>query len=140
MITPCPLHRVPEAVRIGEEFFKFATEVGQFSHDAACKYWFTHITNQSGILFVDMEDNVIQGFCGIIFYPEPWTGELVCSEVCYYTQGRGGLELLKVAEDAARVCGAKVLYMQHLSHNDRVAKLYMRKGYHYKYSRFVKEL
>ena len=64
----------------------------------------------------------------------------MCSEVCYYTNGNGGLELLKAAEEAAKSCGAKVMYLQHLSHNDRVSKLYNRKGYRYKYSRFVKEL
>ena len=141
MISHCPVHRIAEAVKVGEEFFKFACESGNFSHDAACKYWFTHTINQSGILFVDIDDaNIIQGFCGIIFYPEPWTGALVCSEVCYYTKGKGGIELLKEAENAAKICGAKVLYMQHLSHNDRVAKLYKRRGFSYKYSRFVKEL
>ena len=93
-------------------------------------------------MLIEEKDGKIEGFCCIMFYPEPWTGELVCSEMCWYSEGREGLKLMRFAQQLAKKCGAKIMYGQHLNTRDsaRVAKFYEKVGFALSYFRYSKEL
>lgn len=142
MIMVCPIERVHEAIPMGERFFNLSGEVGVFSPEAFMLFWERQYLNDTGALLVDETANGFTSALGLIFYNEPWTGDLVASEVCWYSEGSGGVRLFKFAEQLAKACGAKVLYMQHLNNEDsqRASKLYTKNGFKLGYMRYLKEL
>lgn len=81
------------------------------------------------------------GMIGFYVYAHFLSGEIVAGEIFWWVEPehRGaGRELLKVAENEARRCGAKS--MQMIAPDPRVGKLYERIGYKYIESSYQRDL
>ena len=142
MISICPVERLYEVLPIGKRFFEYAKEKGKYNPQFILNFWGEIYQQRNGFMLIEEKANEIKGFCGVVFYQEPWTGELVASEVCLYSEGVGGGFLIANAEKIVRKCGAKIFYLQHLENgkSERLAKFYTNIGYQLGYSRFFKEL
>lgn len=85
---------------------------------------------EKGRIWVLDRSGTLTGAIGLLLYPHPMDGETTAVELFWWVnpEVRGeGLRLLRIAEDAAKESGAK--RMQMIAPNERVAKLYERKGY-----------
>lgn len=68
-----------------------------------------------------------------------FNGEPYAAELFWYAESKG-IELLKAFENWAKDQGAKSVTMVHLSSEDRVSKIYKRRGYKVLEHAFSKEL
>lgn len=141
MIHICPENRLCDTIQIAERFFNSAREIGVFSRSSYINFWTKQYKCKSGALIID-DDNGIKGILGLVFYQEPWTGEKVATEVCWYSEGKNGGRMMKYAERLARRYGAKVMYVQHLINDgfEKIAKFYDRNNFKITYCRYTKEL
>jgi GNAT superfamily N-acetyltransferase len=82
------------------------------------------------LLVADVERHVV-GMLAVVAAEHPLSGQVTAGEVFWWVdpayRGRLGMRLLQVGEAWARARGAAVLQM--IAPDDRVARLYRRRGY-----------
>lgn len=142
MIAICPATRLHEVIPIGLRFFKYANEKGVPNVACWLNYWSIHYQNGTGLLLVEENNGEICGFYGMVIAKEPWTGDLVANEVCWYSEGSGGVRMLKMALQIAKEAGVKLFYAHHLNNqdNERLKKLYNKMGFELSYFKYTREL
>ena len=88
MIGVCPFSRIEEVVPVATRFFHYANESGSPSGEHWTAFWKSQYNSRMGVLFIETDANdTIIGFYGLVFFQEPWTGDLVAQEVCWYSEG-----------------------------------------------------
>ena len=142
MISVCPLHRLHEILPMGERFFNLSGEIGVFNPGHYFDFLVKHYVNRTGCVIIGESNNKIDAALGLVFYNEPLTGDMVATEICWYSEGSNGIKVYKRAKEIAKECGAKVFYSQHLNtpESSSVAKFYSRNGSKLKYLRYAMEL
>lgn len=142
MILICPDDSFGMVVPIANRFFSYAREWGTFSPQHFIKFWTNNYANNTGVLLVDLVDDEIKGFIGVVFCFEPWTGDLIAEEVCWYSEGNNGVRLLKRAQQIAKNVGAKIFYLNHLENDkmEKMKKFYTKNGFKRTYHKYTKEL
>lgn len=97
------------------------------------------LRNEGGGILVSEQNGKITGMLGFIVYEHFISGEKVGGEVFWWVEPehRGdGVRLLREAEKCVKSAGAKS--MQMIAPDDRVKELYLRSGYEFMESSFVR--
>jgi GNAT superfamily N-acetyltransferase len=99
-------------------------------------FWSHMLTTRLGCLIVQTgdEDLDVQGAIGGLLYPDPYSGEMIATEMFWFVRSahRGeGMKLYREFERWAIAQGAQRIRMVHLADSmpDRLSVLYRRLGY-----------
>jgi len=134
---------VPRLVEMGRRFVReteYADKVG-VSPEHMQKFGTDLLANPAAAILVCDADGELRGMLALLIYPHPFSGESTAVELFWWVEPehRGtGRELLQAGEQWARERGAK--RMQVIAPNERVAKLYRRKGYGHVEDTYQREL
>jgi len=119
---------------LAREFYRSSRILRGFDLERFESFWRVLFGNGCGAIFLLTDGQDIQGTIGGMFYPEPYSGELLAQEFFWFVrkERRGaGVLLYRAFEDWARAQGCVELRMAHLSDSmpEKVADFYRRMGY-----------
>lgn len=128
MIRPALPDDLPHLVSMGLRFVQDTCYKAHLKPDPAQMEKTARWLMEHGALFVAEHAGTPVGMIGVVALPDPFSGDLIASEMFWWSDLPGtGVRLLKVAEAWAKEIGATRLQM--VAPNDTVANLYDRLGY-----------
>lgn len=143
MIRTASKADIPRMVEMGRRFLAESPyrELLTENPDAMRQLGERIMDNPGGCILVSESNGQVTGMLGLIVYEHLISGETVGGEVFWWVdpEARGdGIRLLRAAEITAKERGAK--HMQMISPNDRLGNLYMRRGYKFMETTYVRAL
>ena len=127
------------------DFFEMADEPGNFNEEFFINYWHEIYKSQRGTVLVELQHGEPIAMLGIIACQEMTTGDLIFEECFFYAdplEKTNAFKLIKMMEEIAQRMDVKVIYLKHTVHlhNDRLERIYNRKGFIKKFIRYQKVL
>lgn len=130
MIRPATAADLPQLIALGERFIRDTGYSARLRANpvqmAKTVGWL--LDGEDRVILVAEHAGTLVGMIGLGSFPDPFSGDLVASELFWYSESPGaGVRLLKRAEAWARCIGAVRLQM--VAPTDGVASMYERLGY-----------
>jgi GNAT superfamily N-acetyltransferase len=121
---------------LAREFYASSEFLRNFDLDRFRATWSRLFVDGLGMIFLLEDAGAIVGTLGAVMYWEPYSGDLIASEMFWFVSaaargGRGGLQLLQAFEAWARNRGALEIRMVHLldSMPEKLERIYKHFGY-----------
>lgn len=134
MIRPATTADLAALEPLAREFYASSRHLGRFDMDRFTQFWGTYLKAGIGAVFVLDEGRGIAGTIGGVLFPEPYSGELVATEMFWFVSSGsrgGGVALYRAFERWARERGCTALRMVHLSDSmpEKLRDFYSRLGF-----------
>ncbi len=134
-IRPATVGDLDAIVAMGEAFLASDDYAGRLAIvPAAMRAFVERVVTGAldhAVVFVADTDGAVVGMLGAAIAAHPYSGEVIGSELFWWMQPEargGGVRLMQMAERWAAERGARRFQM--IAPNDRVARFYVRCGYH----------
>ena len=129
--TPDDLHALEP---LALEFYASSAHLGRFSIDAFTGFWRAYLKAGVGVVFVLETAGRIVGAIGGLIYPEPYSGQLVATEMFWFVSMEhrgGGVALYRAFEGWARGRGCEAIRMVYLADSmpEKLRDFYSRLGF-----------
>jgi len=129
MIGICTPEGMDKLERVGASFFSMVHAGQDIDVKHFRRMWEHAHSTQTGFLLAEFDGDTPKGLLGLIIREDVWTKGKVAAVLCWYSEGKEGLKLLKRAEQIARQAGAKTLTVQHMAGSETIGRYYKRKGF-----------
>lgn len=135
LIRPATIEDLPQCGPCAEKFYASSQHLKTFDINRFVAMWTALLSNETGAMFLVLDQNEIVGAIAGVAYPEAYSDELICQEFYWFIspehRGMGGVRLYKMFEDWARSKGCSQIRMGHLldSMPEKVSKFYERMGF-----------
>ncbi len=136
---------LPKIQLIADEFYKSSKFLSGFQVDRFIELWTGLLASGTGIIFAYEGPDGWTGAIGGIAYAEPYSGELIATEMFWFCREghRGeGVKLYRAFEQWAKEWGCNQVRMVHLldSMPEKLEKFYRHMGYTAAEVHYVKQL
>ena len=137
---------LPKLTECFAEFCRATRFVRGFDMGRFAALWSGLLESKAGVVFgLFDEAGEIQGMLGGLAYPEPYSAELLATEMFWFVRAEergGGIRLYRAFEQWAREMGCSQIRMVHLldSMPERLEKVYRRWGFKAAEVHYVRDL